>query len=457
MIKELKLVFLFIFLGLLLALGGTYTVFAYQYSNKVLPGIKYEGKSLAGLRENELKKLLKSFSLSQKKVTLIAENKVVETSLEKLGVSFDSEALAPEIIKTGRGWKSLPKVSFLAKSLFKSTNFLPNWSIDNGSLTNFIGKSFGEFEVLPESAYFSYENKVLLLKPEKEGRKADLEAVKNQLPETIEKGSAIVLSFIPLFPEITATELEPYKKEIEQIISRPFLITAGSRQFRPKPAEILGWLTLNQPDEEGIKAYVETIAQKTNRKAKDRKVSQNGESIIVLAEGQEGISLNEKEAVEKIKTAITSTDNKIFLSVKTTPPGETTITPGFTPGKYEGKYIEINLSEQRLYRFEGSNLIASHQVSTGKWSMPTPIGEFTINNKVGRAYSRRYNLYMPFWMSFVGSEYGIHELPEWPDGTKEGQGHLGTPVSHGCVRLGVGEAEETYNWAEIGTPVYVHK
>jgi lipoprotein-anchoring transpeptidase ErfK/SrfK len=60
-------------------------------------------------------------------------------------------------------------------------------------------------------------------------------------------------------------------------------------------------------------------------------------------------------------------------------------------------------------------------------------------------------------MAFIGSEYGIHELPEWPDGTKEGESHLGTPVSHGCVRLGRGDAQAVYDWVEVGTPVFIHR
>jgi len=60
-------------------------------------------------------------------------------------------------------------------------------------------------------------------------------------------------------------------------------------------------------------------------------------------------------------------------------------------------------------------------------------------------------------MAFVGSKYGLHELPEWANGYKEGQNHLGIPVSHGCVRLGIGDAAQVYNWAEVGTPVYIHK
>ena len=94
-------------------------------------------------------------------------------------------------------------------------------------------------------------------------------------------------------------------------------------------------------------------------------------------------------------------------------------------------------------------------VSSGKPGMYTPTGHFVIDGKHKRAWSS-YGLWMPWWMSLQHGYFGIHELPEWPDGTKEGEDHLGTPVSHGCIRLGVGPAEKLYHWAPVGTPVFIY-
>jgi len=121
----------------------------------------------------------------------------------------------------------------------------------------------------------------------------------------------------------------------------------------------------------------------------------------------------------------------------------------------KGKTIVIDLSEQKLSNFEDGFRIESYLVSTGKRGYNTPTGEYDIKNKIDRAYSKNYGLYMPFWMAFTNVGHGIHELPEWPNGYKEGENHLGIPVSHGCVRLGVGSAEKIYNWSEMGTPVIV--
>lgn len=130
----------------------------------------------------------------------------------------------------------------------------------------------------------------------------------------------------------------------------------------------------------------------------------------------------------------------------------------FTQAKIkEGKYVDINLAVQILSIFENGKIIDAFLISSGKRGMETPRGQYAIRNKASRAWSKVYGLYMPFWMALVSSgEFGMHELPEWPSGYKEGANHLGIPVSHGCVRLGIGPAKIVYDWAEIGTPVVVY-
>jgi lipoprotein-anchoring transpeptidase ErfK/SrfK len=120
------------------------------------------------------------------------------------------------------------------------------------------------------------------------------------------------------------------------------------------------------------------------------------------------------------------------------------------------KKIKIDLKKQELSYFLGDIKLGKFRVSTGKWTMPTPKGTFKILNKIPRAWSKDYGLWMPYWLGLASGKFGIHELPEWPNGTKEGENHLGTPVSHGCIRLGVGPAKTIYDWATIGMSVEIN-
>lgn len=125
------------------------------------------------------------------------------------------------------------------------------------------------------------------------------------------------------------------------------------------------------------------------------------------------------------------------------------------------KRIDIDISEQVMRLYEGSVQVGEHRVSTGTWSMPTPIGTFQVRNHISTAYSKRYALYMDWWMAITpDGAYGLHSLPYWK--TKngiiyEGRDHIGKRVSHGCVRQLPAESKALYDWAPNGTSVTVHQ
>ena len=120
------------------------------------------------------------------------------------------------------------------------------------------------------------------------------------------------------------------------------------------------------------------------------------------------------------------------------------------------KKIEVNLAKQKLAYFLGGVRLGEFLISSGTKVMPTPKGTFQIANKNIKAWSS-YGLWMPYWLGLRGQNFGLHELPYWPSGIREGESHLGHPASHGCVRLGRhGEAKTIYDWAEIGTPVIIY-
>ena len=122
------------------------------------------------------------------------------------------------------------------------------------------------------------------------------------------------------------------------------------------------------------------------------------------------------------------------------------------------RQIYIYLSQQHLYAYEGDRLVYSFVVSSGRAPTYTRTGDFRVQSKVPNAWGSTWNIWMPNWLGIYwsgGLENGIHALPVMPNGQTLWAGYLGTPVSFGCIVLGTYEAQQLYNWAEIGTPVTI--
>jgi len=130
------------------------------------------------------------------------------------------------------------------------------------------------------------------------------------------------------------------------------------------------------------------------------------------------------------------------------PPGNPTIN--------EAKWIDVDISEQRIRAYAGNQVVYTALVSTGREPNPTVIGQYRIWIKLryddmeGGSKEKGDYYYLedvPYVMYFYQG-YGIHGT-YWHN-------NFGTPMSHGCVNLTIADAAWFYNWAEVGTLVNTH-
>jgi len=149
------------------------------------------------------------------------------------------------------------------------------------------------------------------------------------------------------------------------------------------------------------------------------------------------------------------------LPTDTVAPGGRQPAPGVVapsaPGA--GKYILVSISQQHLYAYQDGALVSSFVASTGM-NNSTRAGVFQVLDKIPNAYGATWNIWMPNWLGiyYSGSlENGIHALPILSNGARLWAGYLGTPISFGCVVLGVDESLWLYNWADIGTTVEIRR
>jgi tetratricopeptide (TPR) repeat protein len=130
-----------------------------------------------------------------------------------------------------------------------------------------------------------------------------------------------------------------------------------------------------------------------------------------------------------------------------------------TPPVSTDKHIEVNLTQQRMYVWQGDTLLYKWLCSSGQPGRNTASGRFKILDKIPEAWASTWSLRMPYWMGiyYAGSlENGIHALPILSNGQILWAGLLGSPASYGCIILSTENARTLYEWAEIGTPVWIH-
>ena len=137
-------------------------------------------------------------------------------------------------------------------------------------------------------------------------------------------------------------------------------------------------------------------------------------------------------------------------NLPTAPPLPQTATLAPSSIRSNIRWIDVDLTHQRLSAYEGQELVRTTLVSTGLPRTPTPAGRYHIWLKLryddmsGPGY---YLPNVPYVMYFYGG-YGLHGT-YW-------HSNFGHPMSHGCVNLPTDVAEWLFNWAKVGTLVNIH-
>ncbi|HVU73492.1 MAG TPA: L,D-transpeptidase [Mycobacteriales bacterium] len=120
------------------------------------------------------------------------------------------------------------------------------------------------------------------------------------------------------------------------------------------------------------------------------------------------------------------------------------------------QWLEINTESHKMALIKGTTCVRVFPVAVGKASTATPHGYFFVNDRLAApnaAYGHHIlgtSAYSPAFVTFGGLDaaIGIH-------GTDE-DSSVGHAVSHGCVRMHIGDSDWLYPRIKLGTPVFIN-
>jgi len=124
-----------------------------------------------------------------------------------------------------------------------------------------------------------------------------------------------------------------------------------------------------------------------------------------------------------------------------------------------GKWIDINLTQQLITAYDGQTPVRTVETTTGMAGWETPPGFYQILNRVGNetmtsgaiGAEHHYKLEdVLFTQYFTDRGHALH-FAWWR--TEE---TIGRPGSHGCINLLLDDARFFWDWATIGTSIYIH-
>lgn len=121
-------------------------------------------------------------------------------------------------------------------------------------------------------------------------------------------------------------------------------------------------------------------------------------------------------------------------------------------------FMQVDLANQKTNIYQGKrhnwNLIKTFTCSSGIEGDKTPTGVYTIKEKGDWFFSDKYQEGAKYWVQFYG-DYLFHSLPYASDKETIVDYTLGTPASHGCIRLAESDSKWIYDNIPKGTKVII--
>lgn len=446
------------------------------FAERVAPAVWLEQQSIGGLSRAELETELDLLTESlDQTLTLTVGDQTATAKPSELGITLDRELIVAEALAAKRQqgklakliWHEVPQTTRLNLHLITERERFDSWLIS----------SFSGLLVTPVNAKLALNaEQKLEFQAGVIGKTLEAERLLEQIKTALRPNQpvTIIASVSTINPSLSSpSQVERLRTRLQSLLDSGLSLRLGEQTKKLTPAELFGLFNLIETDNE-LRAEVDSakldkILNEINKKIAVKAVAEEKNALTgeILQAGSPGLELEVSKSRQILNEYLSQSVNldqepqlktTLALASQVTTASSKTVSPEFLLGRTPGRYIEIDLSAQRMHLMEGDQYHRTFIISTGKWDTPTPIGEFQIYNHHPNPYSKRYGLYMPNWMAITpDGGYGLHQLPYWPDGRVEGTSHLGRAVSHGCVRLGPGDSKYVYDWAANGTKVFIHQ
>jgi lipoprotein-anchoring transpeptidase ErfK/SrfK len=484
---------LVLLLALLLSALAVASFWLYS-STRVYPGVEVLGVALGGLSKQRAVEALEA-AWQERQVFLLDGEWPRPVLASDLGLAIDAERTVDAALVIGHPWSHLQ--ALLGSS--EPVRVEPVVSLDGTRLRSSLEGLATELFLPAVDATLEIADGRAVAMPSAPGRTLDVPVTADRIASNLAPvvgGAQVPLAFLEVPP--TVPDLGGLAQEANARLASPLAIRAydpirdESLWWTPSTEAWAEWLLVKvegaspprlawDVSEERVRSYVEARARDL---APERYIDLDGAAGAVTAamrSRQSGVEFRVyhypgQHVVQSGETLVSIAGDHGFPYpwLQQANPGVDALQPGQViqiPSPdvllplpvVTNKRIVISLNQQRMWAYEGGELIWGWLVSTGIASSPTAPGVYQVQYHELNAYASSWDLWMPHFIGIYrpvpSSSFmnGFHGFP-----TRDGvnllwTSSLGHPVTFGCILLSNENAAALYEWAEPGVVVEIQR
>ena len=450
------------------AAGAAYGGVSYYYSDHFFKGTYINGIDCSGMTAYEAEQALGN-KVNHYSIQVSARNQQPQTiSGDQIDYQYLSTGETLNLLKNQKPYEWI-KGYYEQKSYNVSENVSYDKTLLQQQVTA-LNCAKPENQTAPENAYVAYKDNQFQIVPETEGTKLNVKQAYQILDKAVASNQAAVdfsatpEAYVPADVTKDDPELQSALEACNNYTRASITYTFGDQTTTLDGNTIKDWL---QFDEKGqlvwddnsfqqhIADYVAQLAATYDTLGTDREFYTTSGRTVYVYSSVYGWSIDQAAEAAQLSQEIQSGT-------------QTTREPNYKQranshgvNDLGNTYIEVDLSGQHMYYYQGGSLIFDSEFVSGNMSYSdrqTPSGIYTLYYKkspdVLRGAQRPDGTYeyeepVDYWMPFNGG-VGFHDAP-WRS-SFGGSIYL-TNGSHGCINLPPSNAAVLYSIIQYDVPI----
>jgi lipoprotein-anchoring transpeptidase ErfK/SrfK len=360
---------------------------------------------------------------------------------------------------------------FIIRSIPYSKRLTITPTLETDSLQKALDDLFMKTNAVQEpSIHWSQNDQKFIVTKGSEGDSIDVTSFRSGLNDYLTDGKTVVVSDVKAKPKVSDEAAQKLADSTNASISKSYNYTVDGSTKTATTSELASWFVFSTsgPSITWDAKATQTNISKTLQSYAIGLVRQmvptttmmtpdGSTKVAVISYGQDGKEVtNVPELVTATYKALESQTPTtfVFKTKDVASVNKTVNAPGDFTSPNGSPWIQVNLSEQKVYAYKGSTLVNTFNVATGAATSAkhTDNGTFYVNVKYTTQTMRGADYVTPNvrWISYFNGGEGFHAAP-WNYSNIA----RGVASSHGCVNMITEQAQWIYDFAPIGTKVEV--
>lgn len=438
-----------------------YSYAAFYFHSHFFFGTKINGMNCERMTVEEVKERMQD-NISKYTLTLIERNNEAETITgTQLGMTYVDDNGIESVLNS-------QKELLWIVSLFDQTDteVAANMTYDTSIVSTIVDSlncTQSENMIEPQDADIVFSDGSYTIAPEVVGTSVLIDSLTEEIISAIDNGrSELNLEETGLYknPSIFSTD-ESLLQKLEYLnklgLANITYDMGDNRIYTVNNSVLENWIVRDNDgnyslDRAQVYAFVKQMAYDTDTFGLAHTFkTHSGRTIQLASGGDYGWVINKDKTTDALIEAIeNSTDGTLepIYQYKAMDRGINDI---------GGTYVEVCISQQKMWCYKNGQLIVETNVITGNHSTgyDTPSGSvWAIDAKKKDAHFKTFDVDVTFWLPF-NDGCGIHDA-SWRSSEEYVPSTYETNGSHGCVNTPYSAAEKIFNTVGIGYPVIVY-